>query len=484
MKKLLLFFLTMIMLIASCSKDDSKEIDKVAEEAVELVYYTIGEPDQDLKLVNEELNKLLKEKINVTVEYKKIPWDDYGSRINSLVNTNGEFDILFAASDSQGDFYGNAATGKWLDLKPYLSGIGKEMYSAIDPILWEGMEVGDGIYGVPTNKELAVPENFVFTEELVKKYNIDIAKYDTFSSLEPLLAMIKDKEPKVMPLSMDSSRKNIFAFEGYEYVVSPYIPLMINSHDEELKVINIYDTTYGRDILNTLHSYYIKDYINSDAPIRTMDSLFRDEKSLITLASGGPFSHISWTIDRGYPVVANQISPAIITTESVRSSVMVVNSRTEHPEESIKFLNLLNTDPEIRNLLNYGVEGVHYELTDKNQIEIISNSYRGVTYTQGNWFILNTTHGEPEDKWERFKEFNATAVPSELFGFTPDLEKFNNILNKIRTISAEYYPALNTGSVDPSVYVPKYLAELEEVGISELREELQRQIDQWKAENK
>ncbi|MGM9974320.1 MAG: ABC transporter substrate-binding protein [Clostridiaceae bacterium] len=483
MKKLLLLFLPLIILLTSCSKEDPKEIENNPIEPVNLIYYTIGEPDQDLDLVNKELNRLLKEKINVTVQYKKVNWDEYGSKVNSLINTNGDFDILFAASDSQGDFYSNALQGKWLNLKPYLSTVGKEMYAAIDPILWQGVTVEDGIYGIPTNKELAVPENFVFTEELVKKYNIEVDKYHSFSSLEPLLEMIKEKEPEVIPLSMDSSRKNIFAFNGYEYIVSPYVPLMINSYDDELRVVNIYDTDYGMDILNTLHSYYVKGYINADAPIRTMDSLFRDERPLITIASGGPFSHISWSIDRGYPVVSNQISPAIITTESVRSSVMVVNSKTEHPEACVEFLNLINTDKEIRNLLNYGIEGVHYELTEEDQVKITYSAYRGVPYTQGNWFILHTTEGEPKDKWERLKAFNDTAVASQLFGFTPDLSKYNNIVNKIKAISAEYYPALNTGSVDPSVYVPKFLGELEEAGISELTRELQKQINQWKADN-
>lgn len=58
------------------------------EGTVNLVYYTIGEPDEDLALVNQELNRILLEKYGFTVEYHKIGWNDYAAQLNSLVNTN------------------------------------------------------------------------------------------------------------------------------------------------------------------------------------------------------------------------------------------------------------------------------------------------------------------------------------------------------------------------------------------------------------
>ena len=85
---------------------------------------------------------------------------------------------------------------------------------------------------------------------------------------------------------------------------------------------------------------------------------------------------------------------------------MVVNANTKHPEICLTFLNAVNTDPEVRNLLNYGIEGVHYTLTEEDQVQIISPAYRGVPYTQGNWFILKTTVGERPNKWELYQEFN------------------------------------------------------------------------------
>ena len=106
------------------------------EGTVSLVYYTIGEPDEDLALVNRELNRILLERYGFTVEYHKIGWNDYTAQLNSLVNTNQEYDIAFTWTDS---YVTNAVAGAWLNLTPYLDNLGAEMYDAIDPQLWKGV---------------------------------------------------------------------------------------------------------------------------------------------------------------------------------------------------------------------------------------------------------------------------------------------------------------------------------------------------------
>ena len=51
-----------------------------------------------------------------------------------------------------------------------------------------------------------------------------------------------------------------------------------------------------------------------------------------------------------------------IDNTSVQGAMMAISANSAHPVEAMKFLNLLNTDPYVMTLLNYGVEGVHYNL--------------------------------------------------------------------------------------------------------------------------
>ncbi|TYP69529.1 ABC transporter substrate-binding protein [Paenibacillus methanolicus] len=465
----------------------------MSADTVNLIYYTIGDPDEDLQMVNDKINEVLAEKIGVTVTYIKVGWQEYEDRLNTLVSAGTPFDIAFAP-----EYAIYAQRGAWLKLNDYLSNAGKEMVDAIDPIFWQGVRMEDGgIYGVPTNKELAVRDQWMYPEALVKKYRIDISKYATLASLEPLLRMIKQKEPAYLPMELDKESQNFFALDGYEYISDKTLPLMTKILDPHSPVVNIFETEEARKVLDLLRHYYVEGYINEDAALRETEGLKRGARVFWKAAGGGPLSENSWSKDRGYKMVAYPVTPALITTESTRGGVMSVSADTKHPVESVRFLNLLNTDPEVRNLFNFGIEGVHYTLDRNGQVMPIPPKdnngnpipdalprYGGVQYTQGNWFILKTMGGEypdPLDKWDQFRASNREAVESSTLGFTPDLSRMPIEMQNIQLVWEKYYPSLMTGSVDVDSVLPKFNQELRQAGIEEVRSEVQKQLDAWRA---
>lgn len=478
-----------------CSLFSDKGDTAPHKDMVNLVYYTIGEPDPDLEKVNDKINEVLAKKIGITITYIKVGWQEYENRLNTMVSAGTPFDIAYAP-----EFTTYVKRGAWLRLDDYLSSTGKDMYDVIDPIFWEGVRMDDGgIYGVPTNKELAVRQQWMYPEELVSKYNLDISKYNTLESLEPLLQMIQQKEPEYLPMELDKDSHNFFALHGYEYVIDKELPLMVRSLEPAPQVVNIFETAEARQVMDTLRHYYQAGYINEDAALRESQELERGKKVFWKASSGGPLSDHSWSKDRGYKVVAHPVTTEVVTTEDVRGGVMAVSADTKYPVECIKFLNLLNTDPEVRNLFNYGIEGVHYTIDKNGQVVLIPRKdadgnpisdalpgYTGVTYTQGNWFILKTRGGddpEPLNKWEEFRASNARAVKSSTLGFTPDLSMMPIQIQNIKMVWQKYYPSLMTGSVDVDTELPKFNEELKQAGLDEVRAEVQKQLDAWRASN-
>ena len=483
----------LILLLAAyttgCSRQSGRYYDHYDGETVNLIYYTIGEPDKDLKLVNDKINEIMARKIGVTITYIKIGWQEYEERLNTLISAGSPFDIAFAPN-----YAATAMRGAWLKLDDYLASLGKDLYDTIEPTFWQGAQMNDGgIYGVPTNKELAVRDHWMYPASIVQKYDIDITKYNTLESLEPLLRMIQQNEPAYLPMELDRDSHNFFALYGYEYVMNHKIPLMVKSLDPDAEVVNIFETKEARQVLDTLRRYYKEGFINKDAALREPGGLKRGEKVFWKSSGGGPLSETTWSKDRGYKVVSNPVTPSVVTTEAVRGGIMAVNANTKHPIESIQFLNLLNTDPEIRNLFNYGIEGVHYRLNEQGQAIPIPGrdsrgnpipdapaSYAGVQYTQGNWFILRTMGGdspEPLDKWDQFREYNAETVKSTVLGFTPDLSKLAVQIENIEGVWRKYYSSLMTGTVDVDSILPKFNEELKQAGIEEVRMNVQKQLD-------
>jgi putative aldouronate transport system substrate-binding protein len=496
LSRLIASFVLVMMLtlpLSGCfSASGNNENAVLAGNTVNLIYYTIGDQDKDLKMVNDKINEILAKKIGVTITYIKVGWQEYEDRLNTLVSAGTPFDIAFAP-----EYATYAQRGAWLRLNVYLSKEGKDMYDAIDPIFWQGVRMDDGgIYGVPTNKELAVRDQWMYPDALVKKYHIDISKYTTLASLEPLLRMIKQKEPSYIPMELDKESQNFFALDGYEYVSEKTLPLMRNVLDPDSPVVNIFETDEAQKVLDLLRHYYVEGYINEDAAMRETEGLKRGALVFWKAAGGGPLADNSWSKDRGYKLVAYPVTPALITTESIRGGIMAVSAETMHPVEAVKFLNLLNTDPEVRNLFNFGIEGVHYTLDRNGQVVPIppkdnngnpipgaQPSYGGVQYTQGNWFILKTMGGEypdPLDKWNQFRASNKEAVVSSTLGFTPDLSRMPIQMQNIQMVWEKYFPSLMTGSVDVASVLPMFNQELRQAGIDEVRSEVQKQLDAWR----
>ena len=162
---------------------------------------------------------------------------------------------------------------------------------------------------------------------------------------------------------------------------------------------------------------------------------------------------------------------------------MAINDKTAHPEEALTFLTAVNLDPEVRNLLNFGIEGLHYELTEKDQVRVLSDGYRGVPYTQGNWFILKTMEGESPQKWEQYQQYNEQAASSYLLGFEPDLSRFQQEKNQVSQAYLRYDNALLTGSVDPEIYRERALRQMHLAGAEAISSELQRQVNTWLADH-
>lgn len=470
----------MTISFSGCDKTDKFDNQDEMLKDVKLVYYTIGTQDKDIGIVADEINKKLKKKINLTIEYNKIAWADYGVKLSTIISSGGDFDIAFASNYGQGDYVGNAQKGAWLELDKYLINEGKEMYETINPLFWEGVRINKKIYGVPTNKEVAVPLHFMYPKSLVDKYDIDISKYKTIQSLQPLLEFIRINEPDYLPFELDQNAHNYFAIDGYEYLIQSEIPLMVKSTDKNLKIVNIFETEECKNTLNSIRKYYLNGYINKDAALKESGNLEANKKVFLRIAQGGPYADIIWSNDREYRVVTQQVSDLVVTTESTQGGVMVVNSQSKYPSESVKFLNCLNTDSEIRNLFNFGIEGKHYTLTKDDQVNKISNDYAGVQYTQGNWFNLKTVVGEPLDKWKQFGIFNNSAFKSNALGFTANITHNPKEIKAIKAVYDKYYPSLMTGSIDVATFLPRFVAELKIAGLDELRDEVQLQLDNWK----
>lgn len=125
-------------------------------------------------------------------------------------------------------------------------------------------------------------------------------------------------------------------------------------------------------------------------------------------------------------------------------------------------------------LLNYGEKPEVVDLT--------SSSY---TFNQGwelpNQFRGGIWEGNDPDLWEKNIEATKSAKHSCALGFAYDSSALSTEIAALSNIKSQYIDSLNTGAVDPSIELPKFLEELDNAGMQKVIEEKQAQLDAWYA---
>ena len=236
-----------------------------------------------------------------------------------------------------------------------------------------------------------------------------------------------------------------------------------------------------KQTLQTLRKYYQAGYINADSATAEDD---KSVKRFVTKADGQPYAENLWSKDLGYPVVASSIMDGMVTNDSTTGSMIAISNNSKNKEKAVEFLNLLNTDPYLRNLLNYGVEGIHYTKTGDTTIALDQEKSKGYSvpyFANGNLFITYTTENEPVNKWEEFKAFNAEAVNSPILGFKFNTLPVSNELAAINNVMEEFKSIIFSGSVDVDEYLTKLNDKLKAQNIDKVIQEAQKQLDAWKA---
>lgn len=475
--------------MAGCGKKNT-QTNANGDEVVELVWYQVGDAQQDAQTVIDKANEYTAEKIGTTVKVVNVGWGDYNQKMQVVINTGDQWDLCFTCSWAN-DYLQNANKGAFLALDDYLENEGKGMYESIDKRFWEAAKVQGVTYGIPSEKEIGSMPMWVFNKELVDKYEIPYEDLHSLEDLEPWLQLIKEKEPDVVPMYLTKD------YTAPTYMDKIQDPIGIEYGDDTLTVKNVFETEKMKSTLATMRKYYQAGYINKDAATASDD---KSVKRFVTKGDGQPYAELIWSKDLGYEVVATPIMDTKVTNSSARGAMTAINKNSEHPEKAVEYMNLVNTDEYLRNLLNYGIEGVHYTKVDVSEDEkaaaegkpytydfkialdpVASKNYSVPYWVQGGLFNTYVLENEPIDKWATFKEFNDASEEAPSFGFDFNLEPVSTEVAGFRNVLDEFGKSLYTGSVDPDEYLPKLLEKLDKTGVQKVIDEMQKQIDEWKA---
>ena len=445
-----------------------------------LKWIQIGGQPNDIAEVTEALNEYSAEKIGVKVEFTFLDWGVWGDRVKAMIQGGEPFDIMFNNSD----IYASAINlGAFADITDMLADV-PALVDFVPEDVWSGVTVNGKIYAVPTYKDSAQTQYWVWDKAVVDMLDIDYKNIHTYAELDEPLHKIKE--------AIDDGRitKCNYAFPTVKGGVNGFMMnydagvagLGVRYDDETATVVKIHEQPDLMEQYTYMHQWYQEGIINPDASTASEGEL--GSYCVVGSAQGFPGAEAGWAQGRGCDeVVIEAWGGPVYSTGTIQGSINSISANSSYKAEALKLLELVNTDADYRNMLAYGIEGEHYidngdgTVTRDQSVIPGAADYGPASYAQGTFFLLKPVAPNPADQYELIKEMNETAERSVLLGFTFDKTPVEAQVAACGAIVERYSPELYTGVADPATTVPQMYAELEAASLNDIQTELQNQIN-------
>lgn len=487
MKKFTAMLLTLVLALgclAGCgggngnSNVADEDISKCPEDTYEINWYIMADAQSDVHSVEAKINEYLKDKINVTVKMNCLPSSQYSQKLGTMINANEYFDLCFVARWML-DYVNNSRAGAFFALDDYANSYMKESIASFDLDTLDCARVDGKLYALPVNKEMATQYGWIYRKDIADKYGIDMTQYKNFESLMPVLEKIKASEPDIKypidwakdtaPAAISGSFENFICKDG-SY--------------PDTKVMNPYATPEFEKACKTANEFYNKGLVRPDVLTAT-DQLQRmkEGKTFVMLQPVKPGKAKELFKDSAYEFEQAEITEPYIDYLAGTGSMTAVSASSKNPVRVMRFLNMLNSDAYLKNLVVHGIEGKHYTKIDDKTVEPIANSGYDLysdSWTIGNVFLDYLTPSEDPEKLEKLKEFNKEAKQAKVNKFIlPENDERDRVMSEVNAVIKKHKPQCVMGAVDTESALKDFNAELETVGMPQLIEEIQKEYDEY-----
>ncbi|MGL1892960.1 MAG: ABC transporter substrate-binding protein [Spirochaetaceae bacterium] len=478
----------------------SGETESTKDDLVELVYYHIGPGEQlDQGLVEDKINSILSEKIGATLKIVHIGWGDYDQKMQVVTASGEPYDLAWTGNWSN-SYSGNVDKGAFLPLDDLISKYAPAYADTVPQKFRNVAKIKGKTYGM-LNWQMNYMANAwrapaSIMDKAIEKIDFDINKISSLKDFEPYLEFVKSEYPEVYAWGAAGGEpgfanwNKLLVTNGFDDVVGRTAPGYVRLADNTRTVVNQFKSDEFRNYVLLMADWAQKGYIQEDAIAlpgigdlyglgkvgMMLDGNFYPHPGSLTLAE----SNGSRTYSEMFKAPNN---PTIMTSSST-ATLTAISRTSKNPEKAIQFFELLYSDKDFLNLINYGIEGVHYNMAGDNTIvktQVGTDRYNPDVrwvYGPGN---MESYLMEGESKLTRpaIAELNDSATPSSVLGFTFDSNPVKAEMSAVSTIIDEYSAAFECGIFleNTEAELKTFLDKIRKSGGDAIVKEAQQQID-------
>ncbi|MWV42118.1 extracellular solute-binding protein [Paenibacillus sp. HJL G12] len=464
-----------------------------AEPEATLKFYFGGEKKAATDEVWTAVSDYVKTKgLDVKFSVQFIPWPEYSGKLLVMAAAGDRWDLNF---DTESSFRQMASRGSYLrlnDLLPIYAPHLYERYRQQHSLL--SATIGGDVVGLPWTIKMNQRPYAGWRADLAEKAGIyrSPESVQTVEDVDRLLHDLKKAYPnhklsRIPSLSLYLVRD--------EWVDLGFYGLGFYLNDPKYEVRAIEDQPFYADAAFMSRTWYKDGILNPDSKIDYEDGAdqWRNGKMLFTLTS----HEWAYAADPGFADTSFRQQMSLLypdkktVNRSSISNVAAINRNSEHPELVLQFLDLLETDERLFDLVIYGIQGKTYELDGGKVVYPDNLKFSTSNYMDwgGQWVFwkpqfLRPTETYPEDFWKeeaRFAELPVN-VDSPVEGLLLNDQPISDLLEERDQIYEDFGKSIEFG-MEPDVAqaLSAYREKQRKNSLDTIISEVQRQVDQFLA---
>lgn len=459
------------------AKDKQDGIEKV------VMYLPAAANVTDLDMVTEEINKISRDKINTEIAIKTYDFGQWFQQYSLFLSGTENVDILV----NYGGYANAVSQGAALDLSSLIQEYGQDILAVEGEYIKSG-QINGLQYAIPVYSCYANNLGIIYRADIVKELGLEdeAAGVKTLEDWENILAAVKEAYPEMTPfVTISGNSAYNFQVGTWDSLSNDYGVLMNGGETSE--VVNLFETDEYAGLCNIMYDWYQKGYSSKDIQTQTDGymTLVKNDAAFSTIGQVDFNAAFYQSTVTGKDIGAITLEEPF--TKSYTNVTYTIMSNTKHPEAAMKFLNLWFSDTQVADLMNYGIEGVHYKVNENGTASYADGQdASSCTYHMGR--SINNCNGI---RWESenpeyaslLKDDNDSAKRSIATGFNFDAESVTNEITQLDNVCSKYWAGLECGALNPADYLDTFNEELKAAGLETVINEKQAQLDKWLSDN-
>ena len=456
---------------------------------VSIQFVGLFEENRDIAEVEKALNEITLEKINCTVDIVPIFIGDLPTTTSLGVAGDEKLDIVVAGLTSPMD--NMVSQDLLLPLDDLLASRGQDALRVTEHVA-KAQKINGITYAVTGYPYAAMSGSFVYNKTMADEWGLEMHDGMTIEELTEAAKVAHEHGVYMTSYSNSNQLNYKFQFGGDYFGTNGAFGGILDPANSTT-IVNIFDTPEMRAFWKQNKDWYDNGYTPSDMLTDTtsVQEYFANQK-LFGTATGYTTNQMATWTNPNFEVDIVTTSDPIISTAGVREFMLGIAANCKRPDKAMDLINLIYADPDVANLLMYGVEGLDYVAVDGTQNVITAvgtgnedhNGYYAGFVHYGDptaiKIVAPLTDSYPEDT----KTFEAEAQMSKTFGYDFDGSAFSAEAGAIASILDQKLPALNAGAVDDvDAAVDELVAALNAAGMQDCIDANQEALDAWLAAN-